>query len=639
VTPKLGSTASNASSGPTRLNLQFAGVDLLPDVVTPSATNATQFFGLSTGGFSFVNNGPGRRNDLPMSLTVRNDPVNNTSSSVGFFRGLKVQRDFSFAQGDGFVAIDVFVTNTTGAPVNGISWMDAYNPSPGAQRDNNRFTANDIDANGKYASAVYTTNDFQSGLTFALAAPAADTRARVNVIGGNSAVRDAAALRNLPANDPDGFIDDSRLAISYDLGDLAPGASTRMRYFILMGNSPAQAQAQYQQINNGTGTGFLTATVTGTGAATQISSSNPANEQLLTGGTTPTFAPQLPYKLYYPEGFYGDNIYTFVPIGNANDQDTRVVVIARYEAQYNAQGQITNPDRDQLVADIVIPANSRGGITLTTPEIFRAGGAIAGRPNSSYALEIRSERPVSATFSHYDLALLPTPEAIGESFTNSTSTQWSFGKVTKGGGQQDFVLFYNTSNTDTVVTTTFYPLNGGTRTYEVNFVTPAFRRGGLDVNRVTAAADVNNPNGPQIELPDGEYGVTVRALVPIVAAVSYYDRANIVSEGVIGNLGIGSTFGVSPEGQFGLNSQTESIGVLNANNQTAVVRLSFTFQNGSVYRTSPELPDRTALWRVVRVKRRCVGEQPDQRLRRPAPEQLRRPGLHDVELRRRLPPA
>src|SRR5204863_3992949 len=177
-------------------------------------------------------------------------------------------------------------------------------------------------------------------------------------------------------------------------------------------------------------------------------------------GDSTVSIPLLPYRVYYPEGFANFSTYTFVPIMNPSEQSNHVVVIARYERNPN------DPDavRDQVIADFVIPAASRSGITITTPEMY-AFNTLLVRKDVPYALEIRSQTPVAATFSHYDQFLLAGGRAaIGEAFTTRVGADWSLSQVTRSAdpdsGPSDFILFMNTSGDAIKVDTTFYSRSG-----------------------------------------------------------------------------------------------------------------------------------------------------------------------------------
>ncbi len=542
-----------ASQSNTDIGLRFNGIEFLP-----ASSIAQQFFGGVASGFDFVNSGG--NSQIPYTLTVASDTFNNRISASGFFRGLQVEKTFSFGINDSFLAIDVFLTNTAATAITGLGWMEGFNPDPGmALNENNRTTRNDVDAAGKVASASYVNNQFGSGLTVALGAAASETRAKATIVPNGTVVRDPSALIAGAINDPNGAASDGSLGLSFNLGTLAAGASTSFRYFIFFGTTPTDVQTNITALNNGTGTGHLAA-----------NSANPASESLqVATGDTVSSAPILPYRQFFSEGFIGNQIFTFLPVSNPNAQATRVVVIARYETG----------DRDQVVGDLTIAGNSRSGLTLITPDIFQAGGALI-RANAPYALEIRSERPVASTFSHYDLALLDGfRAAVGESFTTQVSSSWTFGKVTKGQGHFDFLTFYNPASDVTKVTATFFSATG-VAAYSVTRDLTSLRRGGININQ----------DGDMQGLPDGEYGVLLTAVNPFVASVTRYDTVNRTADGVIGNVGSGSLRGVVAEGQLGLNGTTERLGVLNTGSTAATVVFSFIFSNGSAYRTSLAVP-------------------------------------------------
>jgi hypothetical protein len=363
--------------------------------------------------------------------------------------------------------------------------------------------------------------------------------------------------------------------MSFDLGDLAVGQTTSVRYFFLMGTSTAAVQNLNTALNNGTGKGHLTA-----------NPANPATEALQTESTeTIQSAPTLPYRQFYPEGFFGSNVYTFLPLTNPNNQATRVVVIARLEEGYR-DGNGIEAARDQVLGDIILPANSRDGLTLVTPELFQSGNTllrsrVQGVP---YSIEVRSERPVAATFSHYDLNLVAgTPTALGESFTTRTSSTWTFGNLEKGAGYNEFITLYNPNEGNLKVTATFYPSNGGAAVSVIRDL-GALRRSGI------AFLDFANADPAILGLADGTYGVVLSAAQPFVASISKYDSNTVQAEGSVANAGAGSTTGSIPEGQLGSNGSTQRVGVLNAQATQATVVFSFIFAGGSTYRTSVTVP-------------------------------------------------
>jgi len=549
-----------AGSGTSYTGVRFNGVEFLP---VDSANDRPQtFFGGTFGGQGFSNGTPDRPNAVAFSVTNESDPVNRRVVTKSEYRGLRIERSYQFSQVDNFVVVDVFLTNTTSTPMTSVSWMEGMNPDPGtALGEDNRQTFNDILPNGKYVQARYVNNQFGQGLTIAMAGADSDPRVQALTLNANVTPRDPGVLVGQPIVDPNDSLADQQLVLLYNLGNLASGGATNLRYFIFMGSTPANAQAMYTTLNAGTGTGHLTP-----------NSFTPATETLSDSSTVA----QLPYRVYYPEGNSNSGISEFLPLSNPNSQPVRVVVIARYEF-----GQ-----RDQVLKTLTINPNSRSGITLSTADVGSGSTTILNRPGVPYALEIRSDKPIAATSSHYDLNLLTQPSGVGESFTSQTSTAWSFGQVAREANINDFIVWYNPNDRAGKVTATFYREDGTAayfRTYDIS----AFRRGGIDVGGVS---DVKLVNGPATQtpfaLPEGRYGVVVTSDIPIVAAQSHYDRNDTVAEGVIGGQGGGATSGIVPEGQYGLNGTAETLGVLNTNSAAANVVFTFLYDNGSSYRTT-----------------------------------------------------
>ncbi len=556
-----GGTLFHAGTG-----INFNGVEFL---VNPLVGTPETFFGLTASGFAFRNSArvPGAGDELPFTLTEQSDPFNRRLVSKAVFRNtLRVERTLSYGIDDAFIAVDVTLVNTGTAALTGVAWMEAFNPEQGANLPEllGPNTFNDLDPSGKVASARVATTAFPQGLTIALAAAAGEARARANIVPTTVTLRDPEQLLALPPNDPNGAAGDQLLAMGFNIGSLGSGASATFRYFIVMGASPAAVDALLAQVNAGTGAGHLAA-----------DPANPATEVLQTNPPGQT-APILPYRVYFPEGFFGPNISTYLPITNPHDQATRVVVIARFEG---AGG--SGVARDQIVGELTVPANSRSGLTLVTP----SGGSLLGETNTPYALEIRAQRPVAATFSHYDPNLTGGVfSALGESFTGRVSDAWSFGRVQKGPGITDVVVFYNPTPLTFKTVTTFYSSTGAPPV-SLTFELEPFRRGGWFIPALLA-------------LPDGDYGVTVTAPAGVVASLSHYENPAVTGRAVanesIGVPGLGALAGVFPEGQIGLGSVREIAGVLNPNNAPATVIFSFLFANGSAYRTSLNVPARSA---------------------------------------------
>jgi subtilisin family serine protease/subtilisin-like proprotein convertase family protein len=568
----LGPTTPGAT---TNRGLSYNGTEFLFGNVS-SNTQERSFFGATASGNSFRNssNTGGQTTELPFSLTDQSDTQNRRVSSKGNFRQLSIEKTFSYGVNDKFIAVDVFMVNTGTTALVDTAWMEAINPDMGLNflDINSTSTRNDVD--GRYVSANVRNNTFQQGLTIAMAAPTIDTRARATVVTNLEAagIRDAQQLIALPQNDPNGASSDSYLALTFDLGTIEAGAKASFRYFIFFGDTPAEAAATFNTLNQGTGGGHLT-----------VNTAAPAAELLSNGASVP----QLPYQLYYPEGFANRFIYQFIPVFNASDQPNRVLLIARFGA---GQG-LTESQRDLVLGDTTIQPGSRGGFTVNTPtsglRLIGAdgngnGGTYAGK---SYALEIRSERPVTATFSHYDtFGRSPDSEnkpTIGEPFSSRVSDNWTFGQVFKGEGVRDYLVWYNPTSQNIKVSVEIYSQTTGLvtatpLTYDLN----AFRRGGISIPTLDLNQDPNIVN----LLADGTYGVRITAQRPIVVAVSHYIDSLSAAEGYGGTVGNGAISGVLPDGQFGVNGTSETIGILNTNASAATVTLSFIFANGSTYR-------------------------------------------------------
>jgi subtilisin family serine protease/subtilisin-like proprotein convertase family protein len=537
------------------------GIEFVGNELTP--TSGRSFFGAISDGASFLNDGSGSAATLPLSLTDQSDHVNSRLNAQGRFRTLKVERTVSFGNDDRFVSIDVTLTNDGLSAVSGVAWMEGFNPNHGySLLTNSASTINDIDNTRPYASASVITNTLLEGKTIALAAPASDTRARVDFVGAGLQLRDPSLLINSPQNDPNGLNQDQVMIMSFDVGDIAPGQTQTLRYFVLVEDSPAETLAIYDAINAGTTAGHLAA-----------DTANPATVQLSDG----TAVPDLPYRAYYPEGFASSTTSHFLPMLNPHNQATRVVVVARYED--------LNVERDSLIADFVIDGQRRGGVTLTTP-IFFANGTSLVRTDllnngftAGYAIEVWSERPISTTFSYYD-EFNAGRSALGENFTSQPSEEWTFPEVVKGSGRTDVVVFQNTTDRTIKVEGTFLTADGPLSIRPVFELQP-YRRGGFNLNDISA-------------LPAGTYAMMIEADGEIVASLSSFDSGIVsgqqTASGVLGAVGNGTATGAVPEGQIGLNAETERLGVVNPNTVGVNVEFTFIFQSGASYRTSLAIP-------------------------------------------------
>jgi hypothetical protein len=277
-----------------------------------------------------------------------------------------------------------------------------------------------------------------------------------------------------------------------------------------------------------------------------------------------TLLDALNFAIYSPEGFASDQINEFVPIVNPNNQAAEYELWARYETG----------ERDQLIASGTIAALSRGGVTISDSQ---NPGATVVRKNTPYALELLSSLPLTATLSHYDF-----DSAIGESFTSTTSLEWSFGDVQKNTAEiRDFILVYNPSDIDSTITLTIYGQNGIAHT-ESRLV-ESRRRGGWSVQDIAALAQ-------------GEFGVRITSEQFVVAFQSRYQLETGRGWGAIGTPNGSAADGVVTSGSFADNfyningdqggprfDADATLGILNTNSSPllGVVTLTFQFDDGN----------------------------------------------------------
>lgn len=265
----------------------------------------------------------------------------------------------------------------------------------------------------------------------------------------------------------------------------------------------------------------------------------------------------LEYFLYYPEGFSTRRIDEFVPIVNPNSFPVTYSLYARYE---------TGANDDVPIWTSTIAANSRSGVTITTRKNFAAALV---RPNTPYSLELRSDGPLGATFSHYDFNV-----SVGENFSKNTSTIWTLSNVNKSPAEfRDYLVFYNPNNTAANLTITLYYTNGFTTSFTQQV--PAGRRSGININ--------NDGRVPQ----QGRFGVKIESDLGIVAAQSSYNLLNSGGDGLLGDRNGGAIEGVIPGVSTG-GGVTSRLAILNTHNQPVTVTVTASYAR-------VDLPDLTRI--------------------------------------------
>ena len=553
--------------------IMFNGVELIPGI----GGGRPAFFGLGSTSGAFVNDGAGSSQDVPFNITSQSTPGVNRVSIGGVTNGFRVDRSISYAQADGFIAVDVVLTNTTSRRISDVLWAEGFNPDQNLGTTGSLFTINDVIDGQPMAVATGST-----GLSIGLAADPTDTRASAFFASLSADVRNPQSVIDRMVPDPNGVSSDLTMALSYDLGNVDPGQSATMRYFIFLSGEGQEGIA---------GANGLQATATATRADGMR-----LDQGLLTYDPT---APaddseglaDLAYRQYYPEGFANDRASTFVPLTNFTNTDARVVVIVRYE----------DPSigiRDQVIFDGTVDANTRSpdALTVTTPELYAMGSdtnvfnettgmADGVFKDTPYALEIRSSVPVAATMSHFDFG-----SSTGEAFSGTASELWSFASVSIGEGSSDFVTFQNTTGEVTKVSLFLFPLTGqggSSQAVELVYTLEGYRRGGWNFNNEL----INGQLAGQIQ--PGQYGVSLIASEPIVAASSSF--SNGAGAAQLGEPNLGRTQGAIAEGQVGQTSENETISVFNPSSSTASVSLQFIFESGgAIRRTLDVAPGRVS---------------------------------------------
>jgi hypothetical protein len=267
--------------------------------------------------------------------------------------------------------------------------------------------------------------------------------------------------------------------------------------------------------------------------------------------------PEVNY-LYFPEGFVNSNISEYVSIANPNADSATYTITLYYE----------DPTLSPVVlqSGVVLAGGSRGGLTLASSQTgFVLPGLVADSP---YSLVITSDLPLGANFSHYDFG-----QALGEAFTEKTSSTWNFARAERSGGfVNDFITFYNPNNNDVTVTLTAYTDSG---LVVLTRTVGAHRRGGWNLDAESA-------------LPQGAFGIVLTSApvsngnphIGIVAALSHYSTANQEGDLSLGDADPTSA-GIIPTLTFS-PSATPQITFFNPSNSQVSVTIRGSYINAAL---------------------------------------------------------
>ena len=265
--------------------------------------------------------------------------------------------------------------------------------------------------------------------------------------------------------------------------------------------------------------------------------------------------------VYFPDGFRSGRIVSTVELQNDDPNTTaQYQIIARYE---------TNT-RDTVIASGTLAA----GAHLSVP-ISKAGTPTLDlvKATAPFAYLIRSTKPVSAALNHTDFGATASEGFFqANQFSASQIESWTFANGQKGAGIASYIVWENLSEVANTVTLTFYP-EGGSPLVMAKTTQP-YRRGGLDIQQLTA-------------VPDGPFSVVITSTQPIVAALSQYRAAPARASMELGVIAGGNTEGILP-GAYIASVGQSTLTVLYTQASPTIVTIDFEFilTDGSILTTN-----------------------------------------------------
>lgn len=291
------------------------------------------------------------------------------------------------------------------------------------------------------------------------------------------------------------------------------------------------------------------------------------------------------FRYYFPEGFASNRINEFIPLQNATGTDVHYQIIVRAEREADQPPTGDFWFRDKVITTSTVTANHRSGVTVSRGV---AGVSLVDR-NTPFAYEIWATGPLSANLSHYD-----NGSATGESFTTTTSMEWTIPDLRKGGSNRDFVLWQNTHEQPVNIEITFYFSTGQTT---FNTTTEGLRRGGFNVHTFGT-------------IPDGEFSIKITADQPIVASMTHYQIGSqpraFQALAIPGDAKTRGVLAIGSRASGGSNPATEELVFLNPGSAVSIITLIFSFDDGSpdITITPPALfvqPGRKAVYNLDNV--------------------------------------
>lgn len=223
-------------------------VDYDGDYFTPGSPE--EGFGIQVDGLFFNNNNEGGTNQIPGNVTgteiISSDCFDDIAQITweGNVTGLNIRRFYSITEDGLFIQMMTFIENTSSVNKRDIYWMHNVDP------DNNQSLSGLYETNMELISQASSIDDnicLVSASQDALSTPldmdgstvslyARDARARVTFGGFNNRVpidvwTGAGFFSN---NEGDTAYVDDAISIAFNLGDLAPGATTSFVYYYIL---------------------------------------------------------------------------------------------------------------------------------------------------------------------------------------------------------------------------------------------------------------------------------------------------------------------------------------------------------------------------------------------------------------------
>jgi subtilisin family serine protease len=200
-------------------------------------------FTIGQDGFNYTNKEAVGSTEIPVSLEDLSSGAFRGVRIVGTVGGgLQLERVIAFGQNDEFATIATRLTNTSGATISDVAWLENLDPDQGEPLGWGFETYNDVVLGGQFVRA-----DSAGGLTIGLGS--ADARRVVSAQGFDN--RDPFEIINAPW-DPDGALEDIGINLAFNFGTLAAGQSAAGSMIMTFGRTAAEAETTYLANTGGT---------------------------------------------------------------------------------------------------------------------------------------------------------------------------------------------------------------------------------------------------------------------------------------------------------------------------------------------------------------------------------------------------